>query len=102
MKTDELLKNEVFTKKLKRYIEIENTLDSLNGGGRGFETLYKTLCETKMNMSETFCEFINNLDEKLQEFKTIIESKKVFLEELIKEEYQLTEEEFDEIKEEIC
>ncbi|WP_373403276.1 hypothetical protein [Candidatus Phytoplasma solani] len=102
MKTNELLKNEVFTKKLKRYIEIENTLDSLNGGGRDFETLYKTLYETKMDMSETFCEFINNLDEKLQEFKTIIESKKEFLEELIKEEYQLTEEEFDEIKEEIC
>ncbi|MFG6084845.1 MAG: hypothetical protein AB3F67_5590 [Candidatus Phytoplasma solani] len=101
MKTDELLKNEVFTKKLKRYIEFENTLDSLNGGGRGFETLYETLCETKMNMSETFCEFINNLDEKLQEFKTIIESKKEFLEELIKEEYKLDDKHFRDLRYEI-
>ncbi|CAP18594.1 hypothetical protein ATP_00407 [Candidatus Phytoplasma mali] len=94
MQIEELLKNEVFTKKMKRYIEFESTLDSLNGGGRGFTSLCETLYETKMHISDTFYEFINNLDETLQEFKKIIKVKKVFLKELIKEEYKLDDEYF--------
>ncbi|CAP18596.1 hypothetical protein ATP_00409 [Candidatus Phytoplasma mali] len=101
MKNDELLKNEVFIKKMKDYIEFEKTLNSLDGGDRGFESLLETLYETKMNMSDTFCDFIGDLDAKLREFEIIIEAKKAMLEELIKEEYKLDDDRFEDLYEEI-
>ncbi|MBS2126601.1 hypothetical protein J8J04_02810 ['Fragaria x ananassa' phyllody phytoplasma] len=93
---ESLLKNKNFCNKMAKYADLDSTIFELEERGR-FDSFYELVRSSKTLITKHLEKFLDKIDAKLEEFKDEIETKLFDLKIEIQKEYQLNDEEFEEI-----